>query len=364
MQLIQDKGFIEKFNMDQQRRLLAEAHDSKLVRIEDGLDRAIENLNANEDDLMDMPWQSTKGKFAFREGQVTLLAGMNGHMKSTLTCQLLLHVAERFPTGVMSLEMELDTQLEIFAHQAFARNEITAQELTAAAKHFTASDSWFYKHYGTVKPETVYGALWAFAAKGCKFLVLDNLQKCGVTSDHDVERDFTANIIAIAKATDMHILLVHHVRKPSGDARKGYRPSKYDVRGSGSLTDQPDNVLMIWHNKDRAEILLDQEEGKTIDEDDRRVLDFEHDIEVLVEKNRHMRFEGTMKFYVGNGRNFKDDMYGDDWKPTLRKELKPQCKDEAEAVNQAPEDAGVNLADFSWGGNTTKDSNAFELEEF
>jgi twinkle protein len=364
MQVIQDKSFIENFNMQKQRKLLAEAHESKLVRIEDGLEKAIENLSANEDDLMDMPWLSTKGKFAFRDGQVTLLAGMNGHMKSTLTCQLLLHVAERFPTGVMSLEMELDSQLEIFAHQAFAKENITAKELTAAARHFTAADSWFYKHYGTVKPETVYGALWAFAAKGCKFLVLDNLQKCGVTSDHDVERDFTANIIAIAKATEMHIVLVHHVRKPSGDVKRAYRPSKYDVRGSGSLTDQPDNVLMIWHNKMRAEILNDQAEGNPIDEDDRNVLDFEHDIELLVEKNRHLRFEGTMKFYVGNGRNFKEDMYGDDWKPNLRKELRPQCEEEADAVNKAPQDAGVNLNDFSWGGKTTKDSSGFELEEY
>jgi twinkle protein len=39
---------------------------------------------------------------------------------------------------------------------------------------------------------------------------------------------------------------VHHIRKLANEEIK---PSKSDLKGSGSISDQVDNVLLVWRNK-------------------------------------------------------------------------------------------------------------------
>ena len=245
-----DHDAVAKFTMEQHRRKLAEAEAGKLRQLND-IEKAFANLR-DDGDLPGvlMPWIDTQDKFSFEMGAVTLLAGINGHMKSTFMSQVFIHAAHQVQLGCMSLEMEIHRQLTLMSQQAHAKHFPTRDEVEGTQGYLNEKGAWFYDHFGTVKPVQVYGALWAFSEKGCGMVVLDNLQKCGVTSDHDVERAFTAEICGIAKASGMHIVLVHHVRKPSSD-NKHYRPTKYDVRGSGSLTDQPDNCLIVWHNKER-----------------------------------------------------------------------------------------------------------------
>jgi twinkle protein len=40
--------------------------------------------------------------------------------------------------------------------------------------------------------------------------------------------------------------LIHHIRKL---AREEIQPNKNDIKGSGAISDQVDNVLMVWRNK-------------------------------------------------------------------------------------------------------------------
>jgi twinkle protein len=44
----------------------------------------------------------------------------------------------------------------------------------------------------------------------------------------------------------VHIHLVHHIRKLQSEE---VQPGKNDLKGSGSIADQVDNVFLVWRNK-------------------------------------------------------------------------------------------------------------------
>jgi twinkle protein len=76
---------------------------------------------------------------------------------------------------------------------------------------------------------------------------VDNLMKCVAgEDDYNGQKAFVDELCAIARDHSMHIHLVHHIKKPPTDDHK---PSKYDFKGSGAITDQPDNVIAVWRNK-------------------------------------------------------------------------------------------------------------------
>ena len=64
--------------------------------------------------------------------------------------------------------------------------------------------------------------------------------------DYNAQKNFVDALCSVARDLNIHIHLVHHIRKLSSEAQL---PDKTDVKGSGSITDQVDNLLMVWRNK-------------------------------------------------------------------------------------------------------------------
>lgn len=88
-------------------------------------------------------------------------------------------------------------------------------------------------------------------------------------------------LTAIARDHEMHIHLVHHIRKPGDESHK---PNKYDYKGSGSITDQVDNVISVWRNKPKERKL---DEGKHVEENDPDAL-------LICDKQRNGEWEGQI----------------------------------------------------------------------
>ena len=97
------------------------------------------------------------------------------------------------------------------------------------------------------------------------------------------DSDLFQRLRRIAEFRQAHIHLVHHVRK-QGSERD--RISKFDVKGSGSITDQVDNVLLVWRNK-----------GK--EQDDKR--HGEPDALLTCDKQRNGEWEGSFSFWFHKG---------------------------------------------------------------
>jgi hypothetical protein len=122
---------------------------------------------------------------------------------------------------------------------------------------------------------------------GCDLIVLDCLMMCDLADDLDLEKKFTAQIAAIAKAFNCCIVLVHHMRKPHGGEGEKKVPTKHDFLGSSRIVNVASSVLILWDNKEKGYL---RNMGMEVDDD-------EPDAKLVVAKQRYSPFEGPTGLY-------------------------------------------------------------------
>lgn len=208
-----------------------------------------------------MPWGKTKHLIQFRPGEVTVWGGPNGSGKSLITGQVALSLcAQDQKCCIASFEMKPMKTLERMSRQwtqcnpndplilsdSYEREKMF--DLLETFAGWTDKLLWFYDQQGTIHWKQVC-AVARYCAKelGITQFFIDNLMKCVAgEDDYNGQKSFVDELCAIARDHSMHIHLIHHVKKP---ATEGALPSKYDFKGSGSITDQVDNVIAVWRNK-------------------------------------------------------------------------------------------------------------------
>jgi twinkle protein len=195
-----------------------------------------------------LPWRKTHADFHFREGEVSLWAGINGHGKS----QLIGHVAHNLCSqgqriALASLEMRPKTTMARMVRQAFG-GEFPPADYIRRFGGWTDQKLWVYDHFGSSNPRTMAAVIrYAVDKFSVTHFVVDNLMKVvhGET-DYDAQKDFVNSLCTIAKDTGCHIHLVLHIKKLQDESKV---PNKFDIKGSGSITDLVDNVFIVWRNK-------------------------------------------------------------------------------------------------------------------
>lgn len=207
-----------------------------------------------------LPWSRTKDNFAFRKGEVTLWSGQNGHGKSLMTGEIALSlVGQGQKVCVASFEMKPETTLQRMARQWMGLNPhlpefeqedgIKAlEDLYDQFDDWTKDRMWMYDQRGTANQEDVIG-MCRYCAKelGITHIFVDNLAKCVKgEDDYNGQKVFVDELTSVARDYAIHIHLVHHLKKP---ANENAIPDKHDNKGSGSITDQVDNVMLVWRNK-------------------------------------------------------------------------------------------------------------------
>jgi twinkle protein len=79
-----------------------------------------------------LPWGKVEDKWRIRHGEMTIWSGYNGHRKSMLTGQVLLHLLKQGELGcVMSFEMMPGKTLGRLARQAVGVTKPTPEYLTS-----------------------------------------------------------------------------------------------------------------------------------------------------------------------------------------------------------------------------------------
>jgi twinkle protein len=96
---------------------------------------------------------------------------------------------------------------------------------------------------------------------GIKHIFIDSLMKC-VRNEDDFngQKNFIDELTALARDHNVHIHLVHHIRKLVNEEQ---HPNKNDLKGSGSISDQVDNVFLMWRNKKKENM---RNRGEQVDE--------------------------------------------------------------------------------------------------
>ncbi len=257
-----------------------------------------------------MPWRKTHSLIAFRPGEVTIWGGANGNGKSLVTGQIALSLlSQDQKVCIASFEMKPSKTLERMGRQfsgfnaddpAFAGSDQAREELVKVYEQFkdwTNARLWLYDQQGTVTTAQII-AVTRYCAKelGVSHFFIDSLMKCVAgEDDYNGQKKFVDELTAIARDYQIHIHLVHHIRKPADESHK---PSKYDYKGSGAITDQVDNVISVWRNKAKEK---DREQNKPIKDTDPDAL-------LICDKQRNGEWEGSIGLwfdkpsmqYVGN----------------------------------------------------------------
>lgn len=226
-----------------------------------------------------MLWEKARGRVEFRPGEVSLWAGVNGHGKSMFLSQVgldLCHQGERVMSA--SFEMTAPRQMQRMCRQAYAGDKPPALFLSEMHR-WTDNRLWIYDHMGAIDWKKLMAVLrYARANFGVSQFVIDSLMKCvRGEDDYNGQKDFVNDLCSFAQANQVHVHLVHHVRKGESESKA---PGKFDVRGASSITDLVDNVFIVWRNKKAAET----DNG-------------EPTCQVAVEKQRHGEYEGKLGFW-------------------------------------------------------------------
>ena len=211
-----------------------------------------------------LPWTKTNESFDFRKGEITVWAGQNGHGKTDLTSQIALSlVGQGEKICIASFEMKpvvtITRLVRMFAgtnpsSPAYQTEDgiKTLEELYDDFSHWTKGSMWLYDQTGTARPEVVLGMV-KYCAQELKIthVFIDSLMKCvKAEDDYNGQKEFVDKLCALAKDCDIHIHLVHHLKKPD---KESSMPDKHDTKGSGSITDQVDNLFMVWRNKPKED---------------------------------------------------------------------------------------------------------------
>jgi len=211
-----------------------------------------------------LPWPKCNESFEFRRGEVTIWAGQNGHGKTDVTTQIALSLCgQDEKVCVASFEMKPVTTVGRMVRMFSGTNPFSPEYQGDAG--LTVLDGlyddfggwtngllWLYDQTGTAYPDTVLGMV-KYCGKelGITHVFIDSLMKCvKAEDDYNGQKDFVDQLCAMAKDLNIHIHLVHHLKKPS---KEGDMPDKHDTKGSGSITDQVDNLFMVWRNKPKED---------------------------------------------------------------------------------------------------------------
>ena len=244
-----------------------------------------------------LPWSNTHDHIRFKGGQVTIWAGMNGHKKSMLLGQVMMWMAQDEKVGIASFEMSVVDTIERMIFQAAGC--IPSKEFANKWVQWGENKMYFYDQLDTVPASRVLGSMYYMAKHmGCKHIMIDSLTKCGIPAgDKDAEKRFIDTLAASAKALDIHIHLVAHVRKPQ-QGGEAYIPNKFDIRGAGELTDLVDNVMIVWADKKKAAIAKRLQANLSVPSDDSEYHDTNPDQRLICCKQRHGRWEGTIALWI------------------------------------------------------------------
>ncbi|MDE2254180.1 MAG: AAA family ATPase [Betaproteobacteria bacterium] len=232
-------------------------------------------------------WPKARGLLEFKPEEITLWGGSNGSRKSMTAGQVMLDLAQQsYRSLTISLEMSARKTLERMFRQASARREPSPAECDRAAA-VMRDRVWIFDHVGTMTQDRLCAVLrWAKATLRIEHALIDSMTKIvNGDDDYNGQKDFINRMTEVAKETGLHLHIVVHTRKPSESVER--MPSKWDIKGSSSVSDLAHNVVTLWRNRTKE---AEREAGKIVDvKAPDQVMD--------VQKQRNGEFEGKINLW-------------------------------------------------------------------
>lgn len=222
----------------------------KIKRVVDYSDELEDFLdNGDKHNGSKLPFAGTHKLFRFRTGEVTLWTGYNGHKKSMMLgfCALDF-LREQQKVCIASFEMKPIKTIIRMARQQTHSTEAT-YDCVADFMQFAANNLYIFDHMGNMSADRLYAIIYYSAKElGVKHFVIDSLMRVIAGEDnYNDQKDFTVKLCNLAIKLNIHIHLVHHTKK----GKEGEPSNRYDAKGSGAISDNVSNSLIVWSNKEK-----------------------------------------------------------------------------------------------------------------
>lgn len=235
-------------------------------------------------DGLRLPWPKIDDQVRLRRGELSLWAGISGHGKSLIINQVLLAlITQRARCCIASLEMPPVTTLHRMVRQAVGP-DFPTRERVHGFHDCTDGCLWLYDQLGTVHWQRMV-ALGRYLATefGIEHMVIDSLMKCSIApDDYAQQKQFLAELTALAQDTGLHVHLVVHARKGH---KESDRLDKWSIKGTTEIVDQADNCFILWRNRAK-------------ESPDTHLESSDPDALLAVEKQRHGQWEGIVQLWL------------------------------------------------------------------
>ncbi|GKS62472.1 hypothetical protein YTPLAS21_19300 [Candidatus Nitrosocosmicus sp.] len=196
----------------------------------------------------------------FRPGELTIWSGINGHGKSTLLNQIMLHQMTKGAKVCMaSLEVPMCKMMPRLIRQASGMFQ-PSPDYIRFLHEWTDAKLWVYNHLG-IQP--INELLETFESMhtiyGCDVFVIDSLMLLDIEEESlNSQKETVRKLTEFVQARDCHLHLVAHPRKLTSEFQK---PNKMDVSGSGHIVNMTDNMFLVFRNKIKEIARAKQKKG-------------------------------------------------------------------------------------------------------
>ena len=272
---------------------MSEASLSQLTDPGDLVDRAL-TMSDRATAGIKLPWSKLENLVTLRPGELVLLGGGSGHGKSAVANQLALHaVTQKKPDGenyraaIASLELPAEYVFYQMAQIAGTIAEPSEHWLRRVG-HYLNEKMVFVDRVDSMSPmECLQTAIGLRKFYGTDLLVIDGLMMIGLGDELEAQKIFTQKLAEVAKAFDICIVLIAHLRKPSGADSDKRLPSAHDFLGSSNILNVASTAILVHRNK---ELMYQINSGEEVDPA------IPH-TQIIVAKQRYAPYEGITGYW-------------------------------------------------------------------
>tara|TARA_R110000787_G_scaffold93444_6_gene195716 strand:- start:130 stop:1080 length:951 start_codon:yes stop_codon:yes gene_type:complete len=237
-----------------------------------------------------LPFDQFEGKFAINKNQVSIVTGYSGHGKTAWLSFVILSMLSQHKCLIASFEMTPRATLGRMIMQT--NNAEPTQDGIDTFIDDVNENLFLYDAEGETSPEKIISVLfYAHKKLGVEVFVIDSLMKVGINGDdYNKQKSFVNKLCTFARDNNVHIFLVAHSRKTLNEHGN---PSKFDVMGSSDITNLADNVITVFRNKKKEDII---NKGDATPE-----TQLMKDCFIFISKQRHgTGWEGYVGLYFDN----------------------------------------------------------------
>ena len=214
------------------------------------------------------PWSAMNEKtYGMRTGELVTFTSGAGMGKSSIMRELMHHILKNSSDNIGILALEESTKntafniMSVEANQRLYIKEIRSQfskeQLHQWQKDTIGSGRFFaFDHFGSISNDEILSRV-RYMAKSldCKWIFLDHLSILVSGQDDGDERKsidvLMTKLRSLVEETGVGLLLVSHLRRPTGDLghENGKEVTLSHLRGSASIAHLSDSVIALERNQ-------------------------------------------------------------------------------------------------------------------